>query len=229
MIRDYRRPDEVTNPLLQEEEPIRWDGVHILPTKIENGVPELIAADDDTDSDSDSDEEPQSAIPENVVSIDLNKYPFVMMQMESGYKTHGRVPDIVIADEPESDTAQFSSPTMKQVKKCSDNFQKNCQEAKWLIAMDAFMCDKTLEMASEFGIGKQVRYRHNTWLPEGNKAYSVEGKSSGELKDNMAKGIIASLKANKRAVLFTSNNQIWYSCSEIGSRHVPGQDSPAVQ
>ena len=50
-------------------------------------------------------------------------------------------------------------------------------------------------------------YRHNTWLPEGNKAYSVEGSNSKDVKDNVMKGILATLKANKRTVLFTSNNK----------------------
>lgn len=196
-FRDYRRPDEVLNPLEQESRGGDYRGAQIrgdssLNDQEDNGV----------------DSQPK-AIPQPVSVIDLNTYPRMVCQMESDFKMEGPPPDLAVIDEDESDNSQFSSSTMKQMMGCSQKFQFYLQNSRKVIFLDAFVCDKTLQLVSDFftGAGKRIQYRRNNWLPEGKRSFQVEGNCSATLKSNMTQAIMAKLKQGKRTVLFTSNNK----------------------
>lgn len=193
-FRDYRRPDEVINPFTRAAQMSHVDGARVHKDSVL----------DDREED-----EVADPIPQPVSTIDLSKYPFIVMQMESGWKLKGPAPALCVVEECESDLAQFSSSTMRQTMGCSDNFKYYVQNSKKVIFLDAFISNKTLEVVCDFfyGHGKRVQYRHNKWLPEGKRSFQIEGKSSASVKKNMTDAILAKLKLGQRAVLFTSSNK----------------------
>ena len=148
-----------------------------------------------------------AASPGKTTDVDLDQFPFVVMQMESGYKLKG-TPALMIADECESDLAQFSSSTMKKMRECSECFLMSAQLARKVLYADAFISDKTLSFVSSSNKDdKRVIYRDNLWRPEGRKAYEIQGNNSAALKCATQEAILAKVRLGEKVVLFTSNNQ----------------------
>ena len=171
------------------------------------------------DDDDDSDKENE----ENSKVIDLAKYPFIVMQMESAWRLDGPPADLMIADECESDLAQFSSSTMKKLKQCSYKFRDCARRAGKVLFMDAFLSDKTLEFVRRTFMGedKNILLRHNTWLPEGRKAFEIVGKSSADLKAQMTSAIKAKVAAGEKIVLFSANNMYAMEVTDILQEEFP--------
>ena len=199
MFRDYRRPDIVCDPLR------------------ENGTALDDEGDDSDFSNFDSSSEvDEDDSEERVISIDLQKFPFMVVQMESGYKLTGGPPDLLAGDEIESDLAQLSSSTMKKLKLCAEKFIYYVRSAGKVVLMDAFISDKTLGFVHNAFRGSEARviYRHNSWIPENRKAFEIQAKDSRGLKSFMMAVIAAKVKAKKRVVLFSSNNKFAVAVSD---------------
>ena len=199
---DYRKPDSKEDPDLVSEEIL---DMHSLPP-VSKKVHDF---EDSDDYESDDDTEIPKEEPKSYRDINLEEFPFVVIQMESGYKLSGPPPDLIILDECESDLTQFSSPTMRRTGPCSNNFIKYLREAKKVLFLDAFMSDKTLNLIrlAFKDTGKTIVYTENEWLPENRRAVRIVSNNSKSLKSRMYEAIEAKIRLNQRVVLFTSNNK----------------------
>ena len=92
MFKDYRRPEE------------EW----VAPDQRGDGVASAAAEQLRTVAFVDGDSEDEDAQSKDKTKvINLKQYPFVVMQMESGWRIEGPAPDLMVVDECESDLAQF--------------------------------------------------------------------------------------------------------------------------
>ena len=197
MFRDYRRPEEVEDPTTQLE-------------GVEDYLIEVEGDDDD-------------AVIAAQPPLDFTKYPFLVVQMESAYKVQGPAPNLIVIDECESDLAQFSSPTMKRLRDCSEVFWDYLKAADKVLLMDAFISDKTLTMLRHAfqGTHKRLSYRRNLWKAEGRQAYQIEGTSSAALKKLTTEAILAKLGAGEKVVLFTTNNEFGMATAKTIQEKLP--------
>ena len=211
MFVDYRRPDDIVNPMEARVEDIDID--------------ELFGNQNWGDGNDDKDDE-ETRDTSSVRSIDLNKRRFVVIQMESGWKIEGPAPELLVGDEFTSDLSQLSSSTMKKLRACADNFKYYMMHATYLIVLDAFISDQCfgcivpiLEECKD----KRILYRRNTWLPDDRHSYSIEGKSSSELQSNTKRAILAQLGMGHKVTLFTASNKFGCEMARAATEVFPAK------
>ena len=142
-------------------------------------------------------------------SGDLTEHKRIMIQMESLYRIKGAKYDALIVDESESCYSQYSSfKTMHgHLNGCADVFWSLVRECKFMVAMDAFMTDKTLNSLRIFAEERGVRpdLIVNEYRPSGKIAYEINGPNLEESKRMFLEILIQKLKAGERVVIFTGH------------------------
>lgn len=155
-------------------------------------------------------DDPQRRRQKQPTKIELEKVPFVIIQMESIHKLCG-TPALLILDECESDLNQISSDTMHRLKGCSDTLATLMKNSRHLLFLDAFISDRTLSFIESTlrGTGKIIGYQENYWKPDDRHAYEIRSKNkdSASIKSLTCRAILAKIGAGKRVVIFSSNNK----------------------
>lgn len=157
-------------------------------------------------------------------TLDLEEFPFLVIQMESIHKIKDN-PDLLIMDECESDLAQFYSPTMTRMKDCSKTLRRLVRFSEKTVFLDAFMSDKTLGFVHNIlkDSGKTILYQENTWKPKGRHAYELRSKekTTDGIKSITTRAVLAKIGLGKKVVLFSSNNTYAVSLFQIIREQFP--------
>ena len=139
----------------------------------------------------------------------LTEHKRIVIQMESLYRIKGAKYDALIVDESESCYSQFSSfQTMhRHLKGCARVFWDLVRECRFMVAMDAFMTDKTLHSLRCFADERGVRpdLIVNEYRPSGKIAFEINGSTLEESKRMFMDILITKLRAGERVVIFTGH------------------------
>jgi len=151
-------------------------------------------------------------------SIQLYEEPKVIIQYESLHRLGCQAPDLLILDESESILNQMSNPVLKKNSTLRLNFAKFeflLRYSRKVIAMDAMMGDRTINLLTRTRTKKKILSHNNTYKPK------VDSKVTIVRSKDQPHMIIRDLFGGSKIVLCSNTKRYAKKIEALVRKHFP--------